>query len=434
MSSSRSEPRTGPQVIARRRAARRPRGFSLIETLVALFVVSLLLAGVVALFNLSGRIARVQTNLSDMQQSLRIAQYDMIRSIRMAGRGGLPRGDLPLGWAVSIRNDIPATGNMARVAIANGSSPEAVEGSDILTVRGVFSSPIYQINPAAGTLVLQGSPPTAGSVTITDPGPSGIPQDLTPLRNAVTQGLGEALLLRSPLGSEIYAVVELNPTGPNTNLGANAVTIDFNITGGTHTIEYGAMSAGGAYPPTLQAISSLGILEEHSYYIRKEFAVPGDAMTDPRPRLSRARVFPNTSTGWAGQNSNLRLDIADNILDLQVAFGVDIDGDGQIVEADPVSSTDDWVFNTADDDETNPALVTSWNTLPSGQATRLFYLRLTTVARTGRRDVGYVSPPMGLVEDHDYGEADTPADNEARGQRMYRRQLMQTIVDLRNIS
>ncbi len=419
---------------APRNPARHERGFSLIETLVALFVVSLLLTGIVALFNLSGKIARVQTNLSDMQQSLRIAQYDMIRSVRMAGRGGLPRGDLPLGWAVSIRNDIPATGNQARVAIANGNSPEAVEGSDILTVRGVFTSPIYQVNPTAGTFVLQGTPPTAGFVTITNPGPSGIPQDLTALRNAVTQGVGEALLIRSPLGSEIYAVVELNPTGPNTSLAANSVTIDFNVTGGTHTADYGAMSAGGAYPPTLQAISSLGILEEHRYYIREEFAVPGDAMTDPRPRLSRARVFPNTSTGWSGLDSNLRLDIADNILDLQVAFGVDLDDDGRIVEADPVSSIDDWIFNTEADDETNPALVTTWNTLPGGEPTRLFYLRLTTVARTGRRDPAYVSPPMGLVEDHDYEEAAAPADNMERGQRMYRRQLMQTIVDLRNVS
>ncbi len=417
-----------------RRPARPARGFSLIETLVALFVVSLLLTGIVALFNLSGKIARVQTNLSDMQQSLRIAQYDMIRSIRMAGRGGLPRGDLPEGWAVSVRNDIPATGDDARVATGNGSSPEAVEGSDILTIRGVFSSPIYQINPAAGTLVLQGTPPTAGFVTVTDPGPSGIPQDLTALRNAVTQGIGEALLIRSPLGSEIYAVVELNPTGPNTNLASNSVTIDFNITGGTHTADYGAMSAGGAYPPTLQAISSLGILEEHRYYIREEFAVPGDATTDPRPRLSRARVFPNTSTGWSGQNSNLRLDIADNIVDLQVAFGVDLDNNGRIVEADPPTSTDDWIFNVEADDEDNPALVATWNTLPGGEPTRLFYLRLTTVARTGRRDTAYVSPPMGLVEDHDYEEAAEPADPFERGQRMYRRQLMQTIVDLRNVS
>ncbi len=419
---------------ASRRLARQGRGFSLIETLVALFVVSLLLTGIVALFNLSGKIARVQTNLSDMQQSLRIAQYDMIRAIRMAGRGGLPRGDLPQGWAVSIRNDIPATGTDAQVAIGNASSPEAVEGSDILTVRGVFSSPIYQINPAAGTMVLQGTPPTAGFVTVTNPGPSGIPQDLTALRNAVTQGIGEALLIRSPLGSEIYAVVELNPTGPNTSLASNSVTIDFNITGGTHTVQYGAMSAGGAYPPTLQAIASLGILEEHRYYIREEFAVPGDAMTDPRPRLSRARVFPNTNAGWSGLNSNLRLDIADNILDLQVAFGVDLDNNGRIEEANPPNSTDDWIFNTEADDEENVALVTTWNTLASGDPTRLFYLRLTTVARTGRRDTAYVAPPMGLVEDHDYEEAAEPADNVERGQRMYRRQLMQTIVDLRNVS
>ena len=128
-------------------------GFSLLETLAALFVVSLIVAGLASLFDLSGRIAGVQTNLSGMQQSLRIGQYQMIRSIRMAGRGGLPRGSLPQGIAISVRNNVPASGDEARVAVTNTDSPEAVEGSDVLIVRGVISTPVYQVNPAAGSLV-----------------------------------------------------------------------------------------------------------------------------------------------------------------------------------------------------------------------------------------------------------------------------------------
>ena len=80
-------------------------GFTLLETLVTLFVVSLMLGAIASLFELSGRIAGVQTNLSGMQQSLRVGQYDMIRTIRMAGRGGLPRGNLPLARGLQCRRN-----------------------------------------------------------------------------------------------------------------------------------------------------------------------------------------------------------------------------------------------------------------------------------------------------------------------------------------
>ena len=78
----------------------RQRGFTLIEVSVSLIVTIIVLLGVLALFDFSNRLTRVQTNISDMQQSLRVAQNDSVRLIRMAGRGGLPLGNLPDGTAV----------------------------------------------------------------------------------------------------------------------------------------------------------------------------------------------------------------------------------------------------------------------------------------------------------------------------------------------
>jgi hypothetical protein len=54
------------------------------------------------------------------------------------------------------------------------------------------------------------------------------------------------------------------------------------------------------------------------------------------------------------------------------------------------------------------------------------------VARTARRDNEYLSPPLGIVEDRDYGELDIPASSDERLERSYRRLILRTVVDLRN--
>ena len=51
--------------------ASRQRGFTLIEVTVSLIVTVIVLLGVLALFDFSNKLTRVQTNISDMQQSLR---------------------------------------------------------------------------------------------------------------------------------------------------------------------------------------------------------------------------------------------------------------------------------------------------------------------------------------------------------------------------
>ena len=67
------------------------RGFSLMELIVGLFVMAEVLVVVLLLFDVNNKISRVQTSVSDIQQSQRIAQHDIGRFARMAGRGGLPR-------------------------------------------------------------------------------------------------------------------------------------------------------------------------------------------------------------------------------------------------------------------------------------------------------------------------------------------------------
>ena len=434
------EPRTLVSPSTRRRSLS-SRGFTLAEVVVALAVFTIILTGVMALFVFNTRLARAQMHLTGMQQSLRIAQYEIVRSVRMAGRGGLPTSQyanlpayagqlLPDGLAISVTNNVPAGTQIAGCNCAN-----VLEGTDILRVRGVFNSPIYQLNPAAGEF--QYDPTTnAGSVIVRKNSPTGVPQDLSAFEDRITDGIKEAILLVSPLDDSLYAVVEMTG-GTATQVGGvtQFVTINF-TTQGDNTTEYLDLSPGGLYQPTLTTVAYVGIFEELQFYVREVRAIPGDNTSELIPRLSRAQVFPGTAVAYNDDTDNLTGDLTENILDLQVSIGVDtalgvaardqvvIEGDG----VDPTPTDDDeWLFNHTGDDPTE----LKW-TNNVANPSKLFYLRINTLARTDRPDTRYQAPLLNLIEDKDYTSAPFDVYN-TRDERMYRRRVLQTTVDLRNI-
>lgn len=412
----------------------RQRGFTLVEVTISLFVTVIVLLGVLALFDFSNKLSHVQTNISDMQQSLRVAQADAMRLIRMAGRGGLPVGTLPAGWAVAVRNNVADKSH-----IGDASSPEIVASSDVLTIRGVFSAPIFQINnndPAAfqllnagGVPVSAGEVPVRGRIRIANTTPTGIPQDRALLLDAINnpQPRPEALLLVSPQAAGIWAVVELDPANSDTSNPAQYV-VAFKITGGLHTTDYSQFSSAGAgaFPSQLTSVAFAGILEEHRFYARQEFAVAGDDKTDLTPKLSRARTYPGTDVPWGNLDSNWRLDIADNVFDLQVALAFDTAAGGcTVATSDNCALTetadgenDDWMYNG--EAVTDPLVFASSD---------LLSVRLSTLARTDRRDRTYQAPTLVKVEDHLYSASPFNSDKE----RMYRRRILRTAIDLRNL-
>lgn len=419
------------------------RGFTLVEVVVALFVVSIILTGVMAMFSFNTRIARAQMHLSGMQQSLRFAQYELVRSVRMAGRGGLPTSQypvlpgypgnlLPAGIAVSVNNNVAAGTQIAGCNCAN-----VIEGTDILTVRGVFSSPIYQLNPAAGEFLYDPARGT-GSVIVRKNSPTGVPQDLTAFEDRINDNVADAVLLVSPLDDSLYAVVEMQPGGSSSTQVSGTtefVTIEFS-TQGANSTDFLGLSPGGVYPPTLTTVAYVGLLEEYQFFVREERAISGDATSELIPRLSRAQVFPGTSVAYENDTANLTGDLVENILDLQVAIGVDsVSGlgarDGVVIEGDGVDTTptsdDEWLFNHPADDPTDIKWVNNVAT-PS----KLFYLRISTLARTDRPDTHFQAPLLTRIEDKDYSSAPFNIYN-SQGERMYRRRVLQTTVDLRNI-
>ena len=412
------------------------RGFTLIETLVSSLVVVLILVSVLTLFDSNSEIARVQTQMSQMQQSLRLGQYDIVRAIRMAGRGALPQGNLPLGTSLAVRNNVPAN---SYLTIGVDEQPVVLQDTDVLTLRGIFTTPIYQSNPASGSLILVDDPPTSGTLKLSYLTPTRIPQNLRPMADAIdetNEGKPDALLLVSPLDDAIYAVVELAPGSSYLEDEVNGeeivteVTLNFNISGaGTdRTDDYRALSSGGDFPDALRTVSFAGILEEYRFYIREAFRVPGDDASELAPRLSMARLYPGTEVPYLEDRDYLTMDIADQIVDLQVALGIDTEGDGVLEEDSPPSAADDWLFNSEDD---NPADAGKWVT--GGSPSELYYVRVTTLARTDRRDRGFQAPLLDFIEDKSYQDGFASLFNLPE-QRMYRRRALQTIVDTRNLS
>lgn len=416
------------------RASRRQAGFTLAELTVSLLVTTLLLVGVLTALDLNSRVAKVEGNVSDMQQSLRIAQNDMVRLARMAGRGGLLIADpasspIPDGIALGVRDNVPANQYM----LDGEDKTLILEGTDVLTVRGVFSTPLYQVNPA-DPAVLTLSPtnnPTSGTITIQTP-IRGIQQDLEPLKERIQDGIPDALLLVSPLDDSIYAVVQI--TGGN--ITADSVTLNFAISGGGLADKYQALSPGGAFPAALRNVIHAGLLEEYRFYVREEHAIAGDDSSELTPKLARARFYPGSGQPYKDDASNAWVDVADNILDLQVALGFDsvnggrmsddddsIGDDDKVLEADK-GAADDWLFNGESDSPDEPA----WQTNPSPP---LHYVRISTLARTDRRDHDYQAAEIESIENRIYGPSDKQ--NE-RTERMFRRRLLQTVIDLRNLS
>ncbi len=269
------------------------RGFTLFELMVSLAVTVVLVLAILALFDFSGRLARVQTNVAEMQQSVRVSMQDTVRLVRMAGRGGLPLGPVPNGLAVEVRNNLPAG-----ATIGGGATPAVVAGSDVLLVRGVFSAPIYQINaadPASFTLA-GGAVPNRGTLRVAASTPTGIAQDVEPLRRAVRERIPEALVLVSPRDAALYAVVELDPATSDLS-NPDLITVGFRISGGRHTADYARLSRGGGFPLDLTSVAFVGLLEEHRYYLRERFvgadlepaALPGARLPRHQQPLAHRR-------------------------------------------------------------------------------------------------------------------------------------------------
>jgi len=424
-------------------------GFTLAELMVTLAITTILILAMLALFDINTRIARVEGHVADMQQALRIAQSDMIRAVRMGSRGGLPatlfqEGTftgryLPAGVAVEIANNVPAG-----TRIAGNADAPVLEGTDVLTVRGVFST-VYQTNPAgAGFTLVDAAPvdgiPESGQLTLSNVTPTGVPQDLQSLAEAIDKSGAnpEAFMMANPI-TDFYAVVEIDPsTSAVVKSGSvvTQVTVGFKCSGG-RADSYNLLSKSGHFPKDMTAVAYVGVLEEYRYYIRETRTLNAANVPAMEPVLARAHLYPGTNLPYrppaAEPTLPLREEIADSIYDLQLALAVDSNGDSKITEGTDTTSrkADEWLFNETGDDAVTKL---TWNGTDINPA-HLYYLRVNTLARTARRDpqAKWQARALGSIEDKDYTKTPFQLFNNDT-ERKFRRQSLQTVVDLRSLS
>jgi type II secretory pathway pseudopilin PulG len=423
-------------------------GYSLVELIVAFTVAIIILLVLFQAFQSKTQLARTQIDVADMQQAQRVIQHEMSRLVRMTGRGGLAhmvdRGNgtrfLP---ALSVRDNVASGEN---IVVGDGTTPIVAEGTDVLTIRGVFNSPVYQLNfanpttlrllDASGTDVTNTSLATQGILNVTNPSPTGVPQDLDDL---CTASENEAMILVSPIDESIYGVVEID----RVDCGPGLATVTFSIAGGDNTAQYRTLYNSGLggnpiLPSGLTNAASAGIVEEFRFYVREP-----DVNTIPAPALSIAQLVPGAEAEHP--NGTASLDLADNILDLQISVGYDSslgavlsdrNGDGFTNEDDIVitetanGQDDDWLFNSDQDDPNAAPFIPPWDTDPlSATPTKpeIYYVRLSTLARVHVPDRTYDSFELSRIENRDVDPFNTLEE------RRFRRQLIQTTIDLRNL-
>ena len=465
--------------MTRETTARRPpiaeggeAGFTLLEMLVALAITVALTAAVFSTFRLNSRMARVETAMTQMQQSVRAVHLEVASRLRVAGRGGLfqstPSKARPdLGAVLEVADNV--TGPARDVAPAMSSGPQAVEGTDVLTVRGIFTTPIYQtfgndesraflvLWNAGGTVTGDPTQARTGQIQVCDRSPAGFPQPLDPLRDVITSGSREALILSSNADAGDYGVVLIDPSSSSATSAlcdpgnANAgVTLAFVVSGdGGRADRYQQLApTGPGLPATLTSVSFAGLLEEYKYFLRDVREVTADGSSRLLPRFSRARLYPNTGAPWgtdaATQAASAAIDVADDLLDFQVSLGLDSTQGGGAIEdgsaADRLLAesddgrSDDWLFNSPDDDPEDPV----WARPGSAGVTspwlraRLFYVRIDTVGRALQPELGYEAPRLGSLEDRTYDASD-PDDPDSSDERQFRRWVLTTTIDLRNL-
>lgn len=510
------------------RPGHRQGGFSLVELLVSMVVMVEVLIGVLIIFDSSSRLARAQTHLAELQQSLRVGQSELVRHVRMVGLGGLPitmlnlpdgqpNGGSPIydtfgifprsGYALSVLNNVEEETIVGVVDPSAGSkgTDRVLPGSDVLILRGVFSTPMYYVDPPlnVSSWIDSSTNSFAGKVTIPErTRTSGrtywdYPQEISELSDRLAVALTESqplgIMLRDTLNPNAYVVAAFDHASttpadltlaqcPNVEVNSATSAVDIpqcisfnvtldpdqgsavgpgvgygNLTTGTilePASSTGASSSAGTAlvvdpgPPVVEIelptnIGSIGLLEEYRFFVRAEWEVPGDSDTRLTPVLSRARFYPGTNTQID------RIDIADNVLDLQIAIGADADTDnvagnpGYGIIKDDGDDPDEVLFNATADTLTGGSTnyVAPQGTAATGQSTwydtdlEYHFLRINTLVQARFADANHRAPQIQQIEDFDRGlpftvDTKTYTFND---EIQYRRRWLQTVVELRNL-
>jgi prepilin-type N-terminal cleavage/methylation domain-containing protein len=366
-------------------------GFTLVEMTVVLLLLSIAMLGILAVFDASARISKREQDVADAQGGVRYGVYQMTRAIRMAGSGGLF-----VTQAVLNHRD-PQLPGITLVNSSGGDSFDNVEtgttvtntlgtavpvrpGTDMIEVRGVLNSPMLAFDGDPGNGCRGTSSACVGSVpvdvkSVTSLGhvnDDGTNRPQFAAIDAYTAGVTTDLPMMVLVASniDVHSGCSGNPPGTPTplrypqllyNVGVIIAptdlvdthsfgTVNFSYAGGFRVIEYdnenpvdSASTVGYSFPSGIKnPLQGVGILDDLLFFIDN---------TEPQhPALAQ------------GSRRGAAFDvvrIVDDVEDLQVAYGVDLDGDNRVTRYGPTTPPDDTDRNASplrSDDEWVPSV------------------------------------------------------------------------------
>ena len=404
-------------------------GFTLLELTVALAISSTILIFVLNLLDMANDVGRLQTDLAGVQQTQRVVHNLLADSLRLAGRGGLPP-NLAVNVADNVGADYQVGGNAT------------VEGTDVLRIRGAFET-LFVVN-AANNLAFNFDETTKdGFVVVDSVMPTGIArQPLDAIETALADNRPVPLVIVSTRSNDTLAVVEL---GSDSSVGPADVDGDGSIASwekravlrfsadpakGVNNAVYTALSSDPTgWPDQLTRAAVVGILQEYQFYLRP----PEGAVDGGLPMLARAQLYPGTDQ-VVGDASNGRVTMADAVIDLQFARAFDADLDFRLDEDPDSPETDEWLGNHPQDQIPSVVGFAEEAQLEAlGWPVALMtHVQISTMVRTARPDLGFVSERLIRFQNREYDEDTTPTGADLI-ERRYRRRQLTTVVDVRNL-
>jgi type II secretory pathway pseudopilin PulG len=393
-------------------------GFSVIELCVATIIFSIVVVGVLGLFDTAGKFNKSELQASEMQQSLRAVLLEIERNVRMAGVG-----DLPVSQSVIVADPVTGTSynnvpsGFGFSDWAGGPVHPVRPGTDVIEIRGVIRSPLFALT-SAGCFPCVGATDT---VVIPAVSPYGV----------ANNSAAEFQTLQSVLGSGGQHLFVVSSQHPDTSVGgtlhnvgmAGAITIDtvpaqarvvMNFTDSSALKFNGSVPYAGSAAIPLDTNIRGGILDDIVYFI--------DNTRTSHPALCMGLlkgVNPRTFQFFP---------ISEEIEDLQVAYGVDgLDGtapEGSVQDLySPLAGKDEWAANVAGE----PAL-TYASLFAAATGPRLRAILLAVVSKAAQSDVAYKGRPFasGIFP---LDSAASPASSQATN-----RKAIAMRVNLRNFN
>ena len=330
-------------------------GFTLIELLIALAISSIFLAGVIQIFSTSSTSYSLQEDMATMQQNIRVGKMFIERDIRMAGCG---------------MNNLSQLGSP--ITFTDGTAT----GADTLTITYIDLNSESCNLPQ---LTLSGSMPDTSSE-------ADINESLTTspysdwVSSSCTSGVFRAIITSSQDSSKSEVIYITNVQASSNKL--------------QNRPYYGYAKQINTYP----AGSTINFFKDTSF-ITITYSLSGETL---QRTFSQGVLSDLSCTGsqcpTGTPSYGTPQPIAENIEDLQFAFGLDTTASG---------SVDTWV-NSAD--------------LTTTQQPQVRLVRINILGRTAHQHPGQTST-RPAIENH---TAATVADH-------YSRQLLTTTVEVRNM-